>query len=68
MTAHSPIANSRYDFIVCGAGPSGSVVAARLAENPHVSVLLIEAGGNDEVPEVLTLVQHSSEALGRRTG
>jgi choline dehydrogenase len=54
MTACSPIANSRYDFIVCGAGPSGSVVAARLAENPHVSVLLVEAGGSDEVPEVLT--------------
>jgi choline dehydrogenase len=41
-----------YDFIVCGSGSSGGVVARRLAENPDVSVLLIEAGGSDSAPEV----------------
>src|SRR4030088_3689192 len=42
----------QYVFGVCGSGSSGSVVARRLAENPSVSVLLLEAGGTDDAPEV----------------
>src|SRR5262249_29588336 len=43
---------TQYDFVVCGSGSSGSVVAGRLAENPAVNVLLLEAGGDDDVPGV----------------
>ena len=39
---------TKFDYIVCGAGTSGSVVAARLAANPNVKVLVLEAGGSDD--------------------
>ena len=38
---------SNYDYVIVGAGSSGSALAGRLAANNKIKILLIEAGPKD---------------------
>ncbi|KAH0495441.1 hypothetical protein TgHK011_008994 [Trichoderma gracile] len=54
----------RFDFIVVGGGTAGNTVAGRLAENPNVRVLVLEAGVAN--PEQLEEIMTPSNAMNLR--
>jgi choline dehydrogenase len=54
---------ARFDYVVVGAGPAGCVLASRLSADAGVTVLLVEAGGQDSSP-LIAMPRGFAELLG----
>ena len=54
----------RYDFVVIGGGTAGLAVASRLAENPDLTVGILEAGNVADDVDDITIPGRAGRPLG----
>ncbi|KAA1467680.1 alcohol oxidase [Dentipellis sp. KUC8613] len=57
-------ANQTFDYIIIGGGTAGMTMAARLSEDPNISVLVVEAGGDDRMDPFVSDVYKFTAAYG----
>lgn len=57
-----------YDFAIIGSGSAGAIIAARLTENPNISVVLIESGPMyrefTDMPDFIKGFEHKYDSSG----
>ena len=62
------MAVEHFDYVIIGAGSAGSVLAARLSEDPSTRVLVLEFGGSDrsvliQMPSALSIPMNMDLSL-----